>query len=83
MERSSKRGDGYRLEQFLCRDMRSVLILQIFYFPWTSLPRLTARGLPGTLPFLSGLMMEVRKLARELLSSSDPDSSSGSGTLLI
>lgn len=47
------------------------------------LPRLTARGLPGTLPFLSGLMMEVRKLARELLSSSDPDSSSASGTLLI
>lgn len=46
-------------------------------------PLLTARGLPGTLPFLSGLRMEVRRLARELLSSSEPESSSGSGTLLI
>lgn len=46
-------------------------------------PLLTARGLPGTLPLLSGLRMEVRELASELLSSSEPDSSSGRGVLLI
>lgn len=70
------------LDLLLCGDTARALILHTSDF-LRILPRLTARGLPGTLPFLSGLTMEVRKLARELLSSSDPDSSSASGTLLI
>lgn len=70
------------LALWLCGDTTGVLTLHTSDFPQI-LPRLTARGLPGTLPFLSGLMVEVRKLARELLSSSDPDSSSASGMLLI
>lgn len=71
------------LDLLLCGDTARALILHTSDFLIMILPRLTARGLPGTLPFLSGLTMEVRKLARELLSSSDPDSSSASGTLLI
>lgn len=75
-------GVGESMQLCLCSEFK-VLIPFILDFPPMSSPRFTARGLPGTLPFLSGLMMEVRKLAREPLSSSDPDSSSGSGTLLI
>lgn len=47
-------------------------------------PLFTALGLPGPLVFLdSDPAVDVRKLAWELLSSSDPEDSSGKGTLLI
>eukprot|EP00061_Rhincodon_typus_P004171 g21904.t1 len=52
--------------------------------PDNYLPLFTARGLPGPLFFLgSGPTADVRKLAWELLSSSDPEDSSGKGMLLI
>ena len=52
--------------------------------PLSSLPLLMARGLPSPLVFLDSEQgSEVRKLAWELQSSSDPEDSSTKGTVLI